>query len=66
MCWIGSNTGNLLLKSEKCKLFQSSCDFLGFIVSRDGIKCDPKKIECIKNWKVCESVKEVRQFVGFC
>ena len=59
-------SGNLLLKSEKCKLFQSSCDFLGFIVSRDGIKCDPKKIECIKNWKVCESVKEVRQFVGFC
>ncbi len=58
-------SGNLLLKPEKCNLFQSSVDFLGFIVSRDGIKCDPKKIECIKNWKVCESVKEVRQFVGF-
>ena len=56
---------NLKLKPSKCHLFQSSVEFLGHIVSREGIACDPKKIEAVKNWERPNTVKEVRSFVGF-
>jgi transposase InsO family protein/ribosomal protein L21E len=56
---------NLTLKPSKCNLFQTSCEFLGHIVSRDGVSCDPKKIEAVKNWPKPENVKDVRSFVGF-
>ena len=34
----------LQLKSTKCHLFQSSVPFLGHIVGRQGLECDPVKI----------------------
>ena len=41
----------LKLKPKKCEFFKTKILYLGHIVSRDGIECDPKKIEDIKNWK---------------
>ena len=35
------------------------------MVSADGIKCDPKKIEAVKNWPVPETVTDVQSFLGF-
>ena len=35
----------LQLKSTKCHLFRSSVPFLGHIVGRHGLECDPEKIE---------------------
>ena len=35
----------LQLKSSKCHLFRASVPFLGHIVGRHGLECDPKKIE---------------------
>ena len=56
---------SLLLKPSKCRLFKTSVDFLGHVVSADGISCDPKKISAVQNWAAPSSVKEVRSFVGF-
>ena len=56
---------SLLLKPSKCRLFKTSVDFLGHVVSADGIICDPKKISAVQNWAAPSSVKEVRSFVGF-
>ena len=42
----------LQLISTKCHLFQSSVQFLGHIVGRRGLECDPKKIEDVKSWLV--------------
>ena len=35
------------------------------MVSADGIKCDPKKIETVRNWPIPETVTDVRSFLGF-
>ena len=35
----------LQLKSSKCHLFRASVPFLGHIVGRRGLECDPKKIK---------------------
>ena len=37
----------LKLKPSKCELFKTSLLYLGHIVSEDGIRTDPKKIEAI-------------------
>ena len=42
----------LQLKSTKCHLFQTSVPFLGHVVGRRGLECDPKKIEDVKCWPV--------------
>ena len=52
-------------KSTKCHLFQSSVPFLGHIVVRRGLECDPRKIEDVKSWPVLDCLKSVRQFLGF-
>ncbi|XP_040935920.1 uncharacterized protein [Gossypium hirsutum] len=38
--------------------------FLGHVVSADGIRVDPKKIEAVILWKVPKNVSEVRSFLG--
>ena len=50
----------LQLKSTKCHLF-----FLGHIVGRRGLECDPAKIADIKSWPVPDCLKSVPQFLGF-
>ncbi|XP_017604692.1 uncharacterized mitochondrial protein AtMg00860-like [Gossypium arboreum] len=38
--------------------------FLGHVVSADGIKVDPKKIEAIIQWKAPKNVSEVHSFLS--
>ena len=55
----------LKLSVEKCKFFQSSVRYLGHIVSRDGVKTDPEKINALKTWPSPKNLKELRSFLGF-
>ena len=55
----------LQLKSTKCHLFQTTVPFLGHVVGRRGLECDPKKIEDVKSWPIPDCLKSVRQFLGF-
>ena len=38
--------------------------FLGHIVSAEGIKVDPAKIDAVSAWMTPTNVKEVRSFLG--
>ena len=55
----------LQLKSTKCHLFQTSVPFLGHIVGRRGLECNPVKMEDVKSWPVQDCLKSVRQLLGF-
>ena len=54
----------LKLKASKCTFRAPSVELLGYIVSADGIKCNPDKTEAIANLASPETVKEVRSFLG--
>ena len=55
----------LQLKSTKCNLFRSSVPFLGHIVGRAGLECDPSKVSAVANWIPPTNTKGVREFLGF-
>ena len=55
----------LQLKAEKCTFMQTEVAFLGHIMGRTGLACDPSKISAVRNWHAPDKVKAVRQFVGF-
>ena len=57
---------NLKLKLKKCSFLKSETNYLGFVISEEGIKPDQKKIEAIRSLPVPACVKEVRSFIGMC
>jgi hypothetical protein len=48
----------------KCKWFEHSVTYLGFIISREGIQPQPAKIQGILHMKRPTTQKQVRRFVG--
>ena len=54
----------LFAKLSKCDFWLKEVSFLGPIVSAEGIRVDPVKIEAIMNWKPPRNITEVRSFLG--
>ena len=54
----------LYAKLSKCDFWLKEVSFLGHIVSTEGIRVDPTKIEVVVNWKPPRNVTEVRSFLG--
>ncbi|XP_059302349.1 uncharacterized mitochondrial protein AtMg00860-like [Lycium ferocissimum] len=54
----------LYAKFSKCRFWLSSVEFLGHVVSKDGIMVDPKKIEVVRDGASPTLVTEIRSFVG--
>ena len=56
----------LTLKPKKCVLFQKQVSYLGYIVSEQGLSCDPSKIAAIQQAKRLQSPTGIRSFLGLC
>ena len=56
----------LKLKLKKCAFFKEETEYLGFVISKDGVKPDPKKVEAIRDLPEPKSVREIRGFKGMC
>ena len=54
----------LYAKLSKCDFWLKEVSFLGHIVSVEGIRVDPTKIEAVVNWKSPRNVTEVRSFLA--
>ena len=49
----------LHLKPSKCKFFKKRVEYLGHIVSKNGIETNPKNIKDIINWPVPDTVTQL-------
>ena len=54
----------LVINGKKSEFFMEEIHFLGHIVSKDGVRMDPAKIEAIKSWPDLKTVHDVRSFMG--
>ena len=54
----------LYAKLIKCEFWLNEVSFLGHIVSKEGIRVVPKKIEVVVEWKPPRNVTKVRSFLG--
>ena len=52
------------LKAKKCFLFQKETTYLGHVISSEGVKCDPIKVQAVQDWHAPKTVKQVRSFLG--
>ncbi|XP_078319793.1 uncharacterized protein LOC144621076 [Crassostrea virginica] len=43
-------SSNLKFKAKKCHLFSKTVEFLGHLVSEEGVSTDPSKVLAVKNW----------------
>ena len=55
---------NLKLKPAKCHFVQSEVNYLGHLISRNGIQVDLKKTATIFDFPTPTDVKHLRQFLG--
>ena len=56
---------NLFAKLEKCSFDQDCVEFLGYMVTPQGILMDPKKVDTLLSWSPPKSVHDVQSFLGF-
>ena len=52
------------LREEKCKFFLPEVEYLGFNVSKDGLKPTEAKVKAIKDAKAPKDLTELRSFIG--
>ena len=55
---------NLRLNPKKCKFAKQELEYLGHIVTPQGIKPCPSKIKAIESYPVPKNVKQLRSFLG--
>lgn len=56
---------HLFLKLENCEFHQTIMQFLGYIISSEGIQMDQSKVEEVRNWPQPQTIKDLRCFLGF-
>ena len=56
----------LYLKESKCSLFMSRVNFLGHVVSAEGVSLESGKVDVVQKWPVPQKVTHVQQFLGLC
>ena len=56
---------DLFLKPEKCVWRTNKVEYVGMIVSDEGVHMSSEKVNAIKAWKEPKNVRGVRSFLGF-
>jgi hypothetical protein len=55
----------LYLKLPKCEWHTQRTEYLGYVVSPEGIEIDQDRVKTIQEWPEPRTVREIRVFIGF-
>jgi hypothetical protein len=51
---------NFLIKKSKCSFAKNTVDYLGHVISAEGVATDPSKIQVVQRWQSPSNVKQLR------
>jgi hypothetical protein len=54
----------LYAKFSKCDFYKDKIQYLGHVISKEGIVVDPEKIQAIMDWPIPKYVSDIRSFMG--
>jgi hypothetical protein len=54
----------LSVKQSKCSFAQQKLEYLGHIISNQGVATDPSKVQAVQQWPTPTNMKQVRGFLG--
>ncbi|KAF5468735.1 hypothetical protein F2P56_012865 [Juglans regia] len=54
----------LYAKQSKCKFACQEIEYLGHLISKEGVRADPKKLESMVTWPIPKNLKALRGFLG--
>lgn len=57
-------SNQLYANLKKCCFAQTELEYLGHLISADGVKADPKKIRAMEEWPTPRNPKELWGFLG--
>jgi len=55
---------NLKLQPDKCEFLRTEVTYLGHVISKDGVKLDPKNLEAVRQFPRPKTPKNIKQFLG--
>ena len=55
---------NFKIQPDKSEFLRTEVEFLGFIISEEGLKPNMKKVECIRKYPQPKNLKDLRAFLG--
>jgi hypothetical protein len=54
----------LYAKFSKCEFWLDQVEFLGHVISKEGIAVNPSKVASVLEWEAPKNVKQIRVFLG--
>lgn len=56
----------LYAKRSKCEFYQQRVEFLGYVITAEGVEMDRSRVQAIEDWKTPECYRDIQVFLGFC
>lgn len=56
----------LYARADKCEFHSDTVEYLGYILSPEGLRMSSEKVRTITDWPEPRKVKDIQAFLGFC
>jgi hypothetical protein len=55
----------LAVAAHKSFFYVQEVEFLGYIISANGVEMSTRKVEAVRSWETPKTLKDVQRFLGF-